>query len=116
MHNASFYSPAERNAIRDDWWRNKKGTGFTLFSDPGHGWLAVPISELKRMGIMYEISRCSYQKGEWAYLEEDCDFSIFVTARITRNEPFHIIENNSPFDLLPIRDFQPFSPEVVSHV
>ncbi|MDR2893665.1 MAG: hypothetical protein LBV80_11420 [Deltaproteobacteria bacterium] len=100
-----------REAIRNDWWQNKKGQGFTMFSDPGHGWLAVPRKELVSLGILNKISSFSYQKGDWVFLEEDCDFSAFVTARIEQNRPFFIIEKNSPFDLSPIRDNPPFNAE-----
>ena len=101
----------EQAVIFRDWRENKKGQGFTFFSDPGHGWLAVPRKELERLGILRQISRCSYQKGEYVFLEEDCDFSVFVTARIGQNRPFHVIEKNSPFALSPIRNNPPFSAE-----
>ena len=42
-------------------------------SDPGHGWLAVKLSEIKMLGIETDISEFSYIKGKTAYLEEDCD-------------------------------------------
>lgn len=49
-------------------------------SDPGHGWLAVKLSEIKMLGIQNDISSYSYIKGKTAYLEEDCDASKFITA------------------------------------
>jgi hypothetical protein len=99
----------ERYTIRDDWWNNRKGKAFTMYNDPGHAWLAVRRNELKRLGIMDKISRCSYQKGSVVYLEEDCDFSVFVSARIARNKPFHVIEKYTD-GFSPIRDFQSFNP------
>jgi hypothetical protein len=53
-------------------------------SDPGHGWLAVPVSEVKRLGIAARISGYSYigsdRKGlaGYALLEEDCDASVYL--------------------------------------
>lgn len=53
---------------------------FTFYSDPGHGWLKVPIKLLEKIGIADKISTYSYMFGEHAYLEEDCDFSLFRKA------------------------------------
>lgn len=54
---------------------------YIFHSDGGHGWLAVKKKELKKLGIENEISSCSYAKGDTAYLEEDCDYPIFVKAK-----------------------------------
>lgn len=56
---------------------NKK---YQFFNDPGHGWLKVSIAEIKTLGIADKISSYSYRTKNYAYLEEDCDYSIFVTA------------------------------------
>jgi hypothetical protein len=55
-------------------------TAFDFYSDPGHGWLKVPIALLVELGIEDAISTYSYMKGDFAYLEEDCDFSLFMKA------------------------------------
>jgi hypothetical protein len=49
-------------------------------SDPGHGWLAVPMADVLASGAT--ISRYSYQSkaGKVAYLEEDCDVGAFIEA------------------------------------
>jgi hypothetical protein len=54
---------------------------YTFFSDPGHGWAKVKRSELASLGIADKISGYSYQRGEFVYLEEDCDLSTFVSAK-----------------------------------
>lgn len=51
-----------------------------LYTDPGHGWLAVKKKLLDELGIAGEISSCSYMRGRTAYLEEDCDMSLFLNA------------------------------------
>ncbi len=56
-----------------------KGT-YTFYEDPGHGWLAVPLKDLRALGIQNQISACSYLNGDTAYLEEDCDAPRFVEA------------------------------------
>jgi len=53
---------------------------YIFHSDAGHGWLEVPKSELKSLGIKDKISRYSYIDGDNAYLEEDCDASVFIKA------------------------------------
>lgn len=54
---------------------------YTFFNDAGHGWLRVKRSELVELGIEQQISLFSYIKGDYAYLEEDCDASIFLHAK-----------------------------------
>ena len=45
-------------------------------TDPGHGWLEVPVKEVRNSGV--PISQCSYIKGDKAYLEEDCDAPAYL--------------------------------------
>ena len=56
---------------------------YRFISDPGHGWLEVPLSELVELGIAQEISSFSYQSkdGNLVYLEEDCDLGRFADAK-----------------------------------
>lgn len=51
-----------------------------FFNDPGHGWLRVKTVNLIDLGIADKISAYSYQSGQYAYLEEDCDASVFMNA------------------------------------
>tara|TARA_R100000951_G_scaffold43465_1_gene36657 strand:- start:1014 stop:1322 length:309 start_codon:yes stop_codon:yes gene_type:complete len=67
---------------------------FHLVADPGHSWLKVPMKELDRLGIADDISAYSYQKGDMAYLEEDCDAGVFIQARVARAEAIQIKEFN----------------------
>lgn len=53
---------------------------FDFISDPGHGWVKVPVSLLQALCISNEITRYSYRRGAYAYLEEDCDASLFHKA------------------------------------
>jgi hypothetical protein len=53
---------------------------FDLISDPGHGWVKVPKRLLSDLLISKEISRYSYERGAFAYLEEDCDLATFFNA------------------------------------
>jgi hypothetical protein len=56
---------------------NNMKTKLTFHIDAGHGWLEVPIADLRTLGIAEKISTYSYQKNEVAYLEEDCDATLF---------------------------------------
>lgn len=62
---------------------------FYSYSDPGHGWLKVPMVSLHKLGIAYEISCYSYRRGDWAYLEEDRDAGVFIEAyrHATKEDP-----------------------------
>ena len=51
-----------------------------FYEDPGHGWLAVPLELLDRLGILDRITTYSDMRGRFAYLEEDCDLDRFMTA------------------------------------
>lgn len=71
---------------------------FNFYSDPSHGWVKVPESLLKELGIQKQISSHSYYRNKFVYLEEDCDFGKFCKAmkekkQITITEqyikPFH---------------------------
>ena len=55
---------------------------YTFFSDPGHGWLRVPITELVKYDVADKITAYSYvsPSKKWVYLEEDLDASTFLVA------------------------------------
>ena len=53
---------------------------FTLLTDPGHGWAKVNKKVLIDLGIAEQISAYSYQRGDFAYLEEDWDLGQFMSA------------------------------------
>jgi len=68
-----------------------KKTSYRFIVDPGHGWLEVPLVKLNKLGIMHEISGYSYRHKNMAYLEEDCDASVFIDA-IQGIEDYNFIE------------------------
>lgn len=57
---------------------------FYHYSDPSHGWIAVPRFVLQDLGIDEAISSCSYQddttERSIVYLEEDGDAMRFIRA------------------------------------
>jgi hypothetical protein len=59
---------------------------YTYHTDPSHGWLEVPVSDLMGLGLKPEdFSEYSYRRGEFVFLEEDCDASVFVDAYVQRH-------------------------------
>lgn len=69
---------------------------FTFHTDPGHGWLEVPMSTIFALGIQNKISSYSYRRGDTAYLEEDCDASLFLEAWKQAGHEFKLVEKNEP--------------------
>ena len=55
---------------------------FRFISDPGHGWLEVPVDLVDRAGVIGAVSKYSYHKGDLLYLEEDCDASQIGRAHV----------------------------------
>lgn len=53
---------------------------FDFITDPGHGWVKVPVSLLRTLLISADITRYSYYRDGFAYLEEDLDASTFHQA------------------------------------
>ena len=67
----------------------------TFISDPGHGWMRVPLVDIAALGIETAVSTCSYIDGQFAYrsaevttsLEEDCDCAVYLDARTAHSLP-----------------------------
>lgn len=57
-----------------------KTRSFEYLIDPGHGWVKVSKRLLMDLGIAGEITSYSYERGDHAYLEEDCDMGALYTA------------------------------------
>lgn len=55
---------------------------YKMYSDPGHGWMAVKRTELVELGIEDKISLFSYvsRSEKTVYLEEDRDMALFLQA------------------------------------
>ena len=47
------------------------------YDDGSHGWFKVSKYLLSNLGLSDKITDFSYMKGNYAYLEEDCDASLF---------------------------------------
>ena len=82
-------------------------TNYVFFSDAGHGWLRVPMAELRTLGIADSISPYSYREGGDAYLEEDCDLARFAKAKNWSQLPDNV--PHVQHDESPIREFSRYT-------
>lgn len=80
-----------------------------FYEDPGHGWLAVPLTLLDRLGLLDQISHYSYMRGMLAHLEEDCDYSRFATAMRDAGRVFSLREHHTDARSR-IRGYDSYSP------
>lgn len=69
----------------------------TIYTDPQHGWAKVTLKELLKLNILDKISTYSYihKNGLNAYLEEDCDLSLYLKALDDKGIKFRIIEKHT---------------------
>lgn len=80
--NGTIYAPQTREDLGRLIYSNGYNSPATIVmhEDPGHGWVQVPHSVIKVLGIGAKISGYSYRDSVYAYLEEDCDLSLFMRA------------------------------------
>lgn len=70
----------------------------TCYSDPSHSWGKVKKAVLVNLGIADKITRYSYQRGDWAYLEEDMDLTTLCMALNQHNTRIKFVEKRSNRD------------------
>lgn len=85
---------------------------FDFISDPGHGWLKVPHALLAELGIAEQITSYSYSRGDFAYLEEDCDASRFIAAMKAAGREIKFRERNSPHRPSRVRNYATYRPRI----
>jgi hypothetical protein len=83
---------------------------YRIYEDGGHAWIRVRIIELMALTLEYDITPFSYIKGQYAYLEEDCDLTKFYTAYVatTGREPKHTVIYS---ERCRIRNYARYTPE-----
>ena len=88
---------------------------FNFYQDASHGWVKVPFSLIKELGIEKNISCHSYWRKGQVYLEEDCDFGKFCKA-LKEKKQFTITEQNiNPFHTdrtSKIRSYEMYNKEI----
>jgi hypothetical protein len=66
-----------------------------IYSDPGHAWAKCKREVLSNLGIANKVSAYSYQRGDYVYLEEDCDYPLLVDALRQRNTRIKCVERSA---------------------
>lgn len=66
--------------------------------DPGHGWIAADITQLRNLGIADKVSPYSYRDGDLCWLEEDCDAGLFIDALKKAGIAYRIVETHTSRD------------------
>lgn len=80
-----------------------------VFDDPGHGWLRIRKADMKRLGIGGEITSYSYQKGQYAYLEEDQDAGVAIDKAAALGIPLVYGQSHYSPRSSPIRSYDRWS-------
>jgi len=72
----------------------------TVYVDPGHAWVGVPLTLVEKLGIKDIITNCSYynHKIGMCYLEEDCDASVFVKVAREKGYTFTFKESHNNWE------------------
>jgi len=85
-----------------------------FYSDPSHGWIKVSFDLLNKFNLIDKISKYSYVSlnNHEAYLEEDCDASLFIESLKSNNITYNIKENLTD-DRSFIRGLRMFNPKEV---
>jgi len=81
----------------------------TIYSDAGHAWAKVKKQFLSKLGIDKEISHYSYQRGDYAYLEEDSDLTKLCIALEANSIPFAFNEKHAYERPSKIRSYERYS-------
>ena len=76
-----------------------------VYADPGHAWAKVKKSTLRKLGIADKITTYSYMRGDYAYLEEDCDLSTLMLALRAAGVRFEFNEHVARFKQSKIRSY-----------
>jgi len=81
-----------------------------FISDPGHGWCKTPVKLLQKLDLVEKITHYSYIRGDYAYLEEDCDLSLLMAAARDKGIALSFRERNSPERPSRVRNYEHYSP------
>jgi len=106
---------AEQNTQETQKNQGPRQVTYDFYSDPGHGWLRVPIGKILELGLQSKISHCSHIKEGYAYLEEDCDAPLFIAEAEKRGFKVNIREHTSNMQSR-IHGYPPYSPAALLKV
>lgn len=89
-----------------------KTVKYMFISDPGHGWLAVPATTIRKLGLAQDISCYSYvsDSGKTVYCEEDLDAGLVVNALQAKGIEVKFREVNNAHGYSSVRDMRAYTP------
>ena len=70
----------------------------TFHCDRGHGWLEVTQADIETLGLSDKISAYSYAQGGKAFLEEDCDATLYIEGAKAAGWTIQIVEKYTDAD------------------
>jgi hypothetical protein len=88
---------------------------YMFISDPGHGWLAVPATTIRKLGLAQEITCYSYvsKTGKTVYCEEDQDAGTVIKALRERGIEVKFREVNNAHGYSSVRDMDAYTPSKI---
>jgi len=92
-----------------------KTVRYLFISDPGHGWLAVPATTIRKLGLAQDITCYSYvsDTGKTVYCEEDQDAGTVINALKEKGIEVKFWEVNNAHNYSSVRDMRPYSPRTI---
>ena len=88
---------------------------YMFISDPGHGWLAVPATTIRKLGLAQDITCYSYvsDSGKTVYCEEDQDAGTVIKALREKGIEVKFREVNNAHNYSSVRDMRPYTPKSI---
>ena len=88
---------------------------YMFISDPGHGWLAVPATTIRKLGLAQDITCYSYvsDTGKTVYCEEDQDAGTVINALKEKGIEVKFREVNNAHNYSSVRNMRPYSPRTI---
>ena len=88
---------------------------YMFISDHGHGWLAVPATTIRKLGLAQDITCYSYvsDTGKTVYCEEDQDAGTVINALKEKGIEVKFREVNNAHNYSSVRDMRPYSPRTI---
>ena len=92
-----------------------KTVRYMFISDPGHGWLAVPATTIRKLGLAQDITCYSYvsDTGKTVYCEEDQDAGTVINALKEKGIEVKFREVNNAHNYSSVRNMRPYSPRTI---
>ena len=92
-----------------------KTVKYMFISDPGHGWLAVPATTIRKLKLAQDITCYSYvsDSGKTVYCEEDQDAGTVIKALKDKGIEVKFREVNNAHNYSSVRDMRPYTPGAI---